>query len=442
MISNTEPLDRMNYFNGQRLEARDFRLDQDYHMRVRRLLNSSLYTYGIASGLEVTVKAGDAHRVVVSPGLALDPEGREIVVLEDTELLVTGLPSPVEGVAVGNYLTIRYTEAPVDRFQDGCQVAGPAGGGQRLAWGGPTRLRAGALLEWTNTWPAADSGQIVLVQAELDETCAVRALHTGVRKYVGTSQNARTLTYALEGEKDIDSSNPKQLYFHIRGGQPEAVTLYLRGAKFSSLYYTELGKHTHDLDISLPAHAGVAGHTHTILDELETSPEPGHSHVIRANTSDEPNREGLELSESPVRMNLNEQVDLVVELDGDHFHTINPGGATGPAVNMPALDHSFTATEAGETGVGPSARTSPETSYRFPDNLEVFVDGISYTAEILNRLGWTSLGDGGPNHDFVTAGTGAIQIDLLGVDLSEGEHLIELRLATGGGRVLYNLYVE
>jgi hypothetical protein len=29
IIENTDPLDRMNYFNGQRLEADDFRLEQD-----------------------------------------------------------------------------------------------------------------------------------------------------------------------------------------------------------------------------------------------------------------------------------------------------------------------------------------------------------------------------------------------------------------------------
>ena len=50
---NEKPLERLNYFNGQRLQAADFKLEQDYHMRVRRWLNRSLYTPGIASGLEV-----------------------------------------------------------------------------------------------------------------------------------------------------------------------------------------------------------------------------------------------------------------------------------------------------------------------------------------------------------------------------------------------------
>ena len=48
-----KPIDRLNYFNGQRLEATDFKTEQDYHIRVRRWLNKSLYSAGIARGLEV-----------------------------------------------------------------------------------------------------------------------------------------------------------------------------------------------------------------------------------------------------------------------------------------------------------------------------------------------------------------------------------------------------
>ena len=58
------PLERLNYYNGQRLEAGDMRTEQDYHVRVRRWLNKSLYTPGIAAGLDVTVKEGDPHTVV------------------------------------------------------------------------------------------------------------------------------------------------------------------------------------------------------------------------------------------------------------------------------------------------------------------------------------------------------------------------------------------
>lgn len=50
---NEKPLERLNYYNGQRLEASDFKTEQEYHIRTRRWLNKSLYTAGIARGLEV-----------------------------------------------------------------------------------------------------------------------------------------------------------------------------------------------------------------------------------------------------------------------------------------------------------------------------------------------------------------------------------------------------
>jgi hypothetical protein len=81
-----QPLDRVNYFNGQRLDAADFRADQDYQIRVRRKLFSSLYPIGgIVEGLEVTKHPSDAHKVRVAPGVALDFLGREIILLDPTD---------------------------------------------------------------------------------------------------------------------------------------------------------------------------------------------------------------------------------------------------------------------------------------------------------------------------------------------------------------------
>src|SRR3954462_15690854 len=74
-LSMTEkPVERLNYYNGQRLEASDLKLEQEYHIRVRRWLNKSLYSAGIARGLEVRdqkkVDPNDpsAPVVVVGPG--------------------------------------------------------------------------------------------------------------------------------------------------------------------------------------------------------------------------------------------------------------------------------------------------------------------------------------------------------------------------------------
>ena len=98
--------------------------------------------------------------------------------------------------------------------------------------------------------PYESSGEIVLGQVELDDQCkAVYQINTGVRRYVGAASAAKVHQYALEGERHIDKNNPGRIYFHIRGRQPNAVTLYLRAEKFSTLHYSEMGKHNHRLTL-------------------------------------------------------------------------------------------------------------------------------------------------------------------------------------------------
>jgi hypothetical protein len=71
---------RLNYFNHQFLEEQDFRDEQHYHVEMRRRLNRSLHVWGIAEGLEVS-RRGD-REITVEPGFAIDPEGRELLVVE------------------------------------------------------------------------------------------------------------------------------------------------------------------------------------------------------------------------------------------------------------------------------------------------------------------------------------------------------------------------
>ena len=64
--ASEQPISRVNYFNGQRLEAADFRAEQDYQIAVRRKLYSALYSVGIVQGLEVTKHPTDQHKVIVA----------------------------------------------------------------------------------------------------------------------------------------------------------------------------------------------------------------------------------------------------------------------------------------------------------------------------------------------------------------------------------------
>src|ERR1700686_899864 len=73
---------RLRYFNHQFLDERAFRDEQQYHIAMRHRHNRVLHSPGIAEGLEVR-KISDLE-VQVQSGVAIDEEGREIVL--DTEV--------------------------------------------------------------------------------------------------------------------------------------------------------------------------------------------------------------------------------------------------------------------------------------------------------------------------------------------------------------------
>ncbi|MDP9221946.1 MAG: hypothetical protein M3P23_15615, partial [Actinomycetota bacterium] len=79
----TDPVRRVHYFFGQLLTSDDLQTEQDYH-REMRYLHNRLLGHGVVHGLDVTV--GDGSTVVVSPGIAIDPCGREIVLADEVHI--------------------------------------------------------------------------------------------------------------------------------------------------------------------------------------------------------------------------------------------------------------------------------------------------------------------------------------------------------------------
>src|SRR5262245_9644002 len=73
-------LERLRYFTGRHMTARDFRDADAYHRTMRHLHNRILHGWGIACGLEVTPHERAECGVVVRCGVAIDCCGREIVV--------------------------------------------------------------------------------------------------------------------------------------------------------------------------------------------------------------------------------------------------------------------------------------------------------------------------------------------------------------------------
>ncbi|MEU6549148.1 hypothetical protein ABZ915_02530 [Streptomyces sp. NPDC046915] len=94
------PLRRLRYFHGQMLGARDFQREQDYHREKLKLRMRCLLGYGVVCGLfvepgpqdddcppsgeaapaEETERTRHRARVRITPGLAVDADGNEVVV--------------------------------------------------------------------------------------------------------------------------------------------------------------------------------------------------------------------------------------------------------------------------------------------------------------------------------------------------------------------------
>lgn len=72
---------RNRYFYGKLLDVFHFDMEQKYFNEKRWLLNRLVSGYGVICGLNVTL-GSDGQSVVVSPGVAIDKCGKEIVVCQ------------------------------------------------------------------------------------------------------------------------------------------------------------------------------------------------------------------------------------------------------------------------------------------------------------------------------------------------------------------------
>jgi len=103
-------LERLQFFNGQRLDATDLQGIDDLNRQMRWLHNQSLHQPGVGSGYAISGAKGD-REVTIQPGYAIDSSGREIIL---TDPIVQAVP-PVANDGAGNPvpydLTVSYPGA-------------------------------------------------------------------------------------------------------------------------------------------------------------------------------------------------------------------------------------------------------------------------------------------------------------------------------------------
>jgi hypothetical protein len=105
---------RLRYFTGQFLEEADFQAEQSYHIGHRRRANQILWLKAgiLDNGFEVKSNPNNSTSILVTKGVGVDQEGRELVRLNDWEV---SLPQ-AEGQKV---VVLSYDEEQTDQqFED------------------------------------------------------------------------------------------------------------------------------------------------------------------------------------------------------------------------------------------------------------------------------------------------------------------------------------
>ena len=118
---------RARYFHGMLMTDRDFSEEQIYHSEKRKLLNKMLHGWGVVCGLGIEAVNSGSSKIKITPGMALDCNGNEIVVCENIEIdlkeeICLSPPAKQKDVCAetGNvgenkyYIGIKYNEAPTD----------------------------------------------------------------------------------------------------------------------------------------------------------------------------------------------------------------------------------------------------------------------------------------------------------------------------------------
>lgn len=106
---------RTNYFPGRLLTDDDFNREQQYHRHHRYLHNLATLGVGVVSGLRVSTSRDGVH---ITPGLAIDPRGREIIVPSDQTIPWPSRPKPSTPTPSPKrralFLLLAFREQPID----------------------------------------------------------------------------------------------------------------------------------------------------------------------------------------------------------------------------------------------------------------------------------------------------------------------------------------
>jgi hypothetical protein len=117
-LKETRFIERLQFFNGQRLFASDLQGLEAFNREMRWLHNQSLHQPGIGNGFAVVGKKGD-REVTIGAGYAIDALGREIVLNQNQVEPVPPVAGEEDGSPALYDLTVSY---PDDQFLEASET--------------------------------------------------------------------------------------------------------------------------------------------------------------------------------------------------------------------------------------------------------------------------------------------------------------------------------
>ncbi|HXJ38412.1 MAG TPA: hypothetical protein VNH18_03980 [Bryobacteraceae bacterium] len=106
-INGTQFIERIQFFNGERLFASDLQDLEAFNREMRWLHNQSLHQPGVGVGFAVTGSRGD-REVTITPGYAIDSCGREIILTETDVEAIPPVADNGAGAPAFYDLTVSY----------------------------------------------------------------------------------------------------------------------------------------------------------------------------------------------------------------------------------------------------------------------------------------------------------------------------------------------
>ena len=277
--ANFFPFERNRYFYGKLLTVRDFEVEQRYHCTKRELLNRLVHGAGVVCGLGVT--ASDESTLMIESGMALDYQGREIIVpeplfrklqmLEGQETLA-GRPDA--------YLCLAYAEEDVEPVN----ATGAEVGSQRqfdltregfrlfLTTEPPAYQRLLETAGRENVSVLYQSDELLLVLSVPAELCAGEEFQ--VQVLVVKNEKTPPVQFSLEGENTFAESDNGRVRLAWRESREEKRCVYtvefpLRAKAMSDVdsrlfpegceLNVELGSHHYKNYLEVPAAVHLCG---------------------------------------------------------------------------------------------------------------------------------------------------------------------------------------